>query len=148
MTERLTQFLTAEQLSPTRFADLIGVQPSGVSHILSGRNKPGYDFMEKFIKRFPAVNIEWFITGKGKMYKERVMPDLFNIPIATPPVEAPTPILNTEEKPVEAPIPLPPYPTEAATQLSGRIMEKDVEKVIIFYTDNTFSAYSPNKRKE
>jgi transcriptional regulator with XRE-family HTH domain len=148
MTERLTQFLTAEQLSPSRFADLIGVQRSGVSHILSGRNKPGYDFMEKFIKRFPAVNIEWFITGKGKMYKERVMSELFNIPITTPPADAPTPIFDVEEKPMAPPIPLPPYPTEADTQLSVETMEKNVEKVIIFYSDNTFSAYSPNKRKE
>jgi transcriptional regulator with XRE-family HTH domain len=148
MTERLTQFLAAEQLSPTRFADLIGVQRSGLSHILSGRNKPGYDFLEKFIKRFPAVNIEWFITGKGKMYKERVMPELFNTPVATPPADAANSISDASEEQAIPPVPLPPYPAEAATRLPVETMEKNVEKVIIFYTDNTFSAYSPSKKNE
>jgi hypothetical protein len=71
MNERLIAFLQAEELSSGRFADLMQIQRSGVSHLLSGRNKPGYDFFEKFLRKFPAVNIEWLISGKGKMYKEQ-----------------------------------------------------------------------------
>ena len=49
MRTRLQQFLQAENLSPSRFADQIGIQRSGMSHILSGRNKPGFDFIEKIL---------------------------------------------------------------------------------------------------
>jgi transcriptional regulator with XRE-family HTH domain len=70
MKTRLQQFLQLEQLSPARLADLLGIQRSGLSHILSGRNKPGFDFIQKLLTRFPTLNAEWLITGKGKMYKE------------------------------------------------------------------------------
>ncbi len=70
MNSRLQQFLELENLTPARLADMLGVQRSGLSHILSGRNKPGYDFIYKLLTRFPAVNAEWLLTGKGKPYKE------------------------------------------------------------------------------
>lgn len=69
MNTRLQQFLSAENLSPTQFADILGIQKSRLSHILSGRNKPGYEFIELFMKKFPNVNMEWLILGKGKMNK-------------------------------------------------------------------------------
>lgn len=70
MNERLVQFLSLEQLSPARFADILGIQRSGISHILSGRNKPSFEFLEKIILKYPQLNLEWLITGKGKVYKE------------------------------------------------------------------------------
>lgn len=70
MNNRLQQFLELENLSPARLADMLGVQRSGMSHILSGRNKPGYDFIYKLLTKFPALSADWFLTGKGKPYKE------------------------------------------------------------------------------
>ena len=70
MNRRLQQFLELENLSPARLADMLGVQRSGVSHILSGRNKPGFDFIQKLLTKFPSLSADWFLTGKGKPYKE------------------------------------------------------------------------------
>lgn len=69
MNQRLQQFLTLEQLSPSKFADILGIQRSGISHILSGRNKPSYDFIERILTKFPNLNAEWLLLGKGKPYK-------------------------------------------------------------------------------
>ena len=69
MNRRLQQFLTAENISQSQFAESIGVARANVSHILSGRNKPGFDFIEKMLLAYPALNIDWLITGKGKMYR-------------------------------------------------------------------------------
>jgi len=69
MNKRLLQFITAENISQSQFADNIGVARASVSHIIAGRNKPGFDFVEKMACAFPALNIEWLITGRGKMYK-------------------------------------------------------------------------------
>lgn len=77
MNDRLQQFLDVQGLTPTRFADAIGVQRSNVSHILLGRNKPGFDFIEKLLTRYPELNADWFILGKGSMYKEMHTPSLF-----------------------------------------------------------------------
>jgi transcriptional regulator with XRE-family HTH domain len=64
-------------LSATKFADEIEVQRSGISHILSGRNQPSYDFMVKILTRFADINAEWLILGKGAMLKSE---NTFTIP--------------------------------------------------------------------
>ncbi len=69
MNNRLISFLEAENISQSQFADSIGVARASVSHILAGRNKPGFDFIERTARRYPALNLEWLITGKGRMYK-------------------------------------------------------------------------------
>ena len=72
MKERILKILSNENLSATKFADLIGVQRSSISHIISGRNKPSYDFISKTLEKFPDINAEWLINGKGNMYKEDI----------------------------------------------------------------------------
>ena len=70
MNNRLQQFLELENLTPAKLADTIGVQRSGLSHILSGRNKPSYDFITRLLAKFPRINSDWLLTGKGKPYKD------------------------------------------------------------------------------
>lgn len=69
MNNRLQQFLELENITPARLADTLGVQRSGLSHILSGRNKPGYEFITKLLTKFPHINSDWLLLGKGKPYK-------------------------------------------------------------------------------
>jgi transcriptional regulator with XRE-family HTH domain len=69
MKDQLNKLMEAEGLSPAKFADEIGVQRSSISHILSGRNKPSYDFLIKILNRFKGINAEWLLTGKGNMIK-------------------------------------------------------------------------------
>ncbi|MDR2802583.1 MAG: helix-turn-helix transcriptional regulator [Prevotellaceae bacterium] len=136
MSDRLTQFLAAEQLTPARFADVIGVNRAGISHILAGRNKPGYDFLEKLVKHFPAVNIEWFITGRGKMYKEMITQPLFP---ASPELPAEITVQPSPSSPEQCA-----GKTVADEFQPPEIAEnngKTVEQVIILYTDKTFTAY-------
>ncbi len=74
MEDRLLKLLDSEQLSSARFADAIGVQRSSVSHILSGRNKPSFDFLQKTLKAFPLLNADWLILGEGNMYEDTTGP--------------------------------------------------------------------------
>ena len=70
MNSRLQQFLELENLTPARLADIMGIQRSGLSHILSGRNKPSYDFLHKLLIKFPHINGDWLMTGRGKAYND------------------------------------------------------------------------------
>lgn len=70
MNTRLQQLLNAENISQAQLADTLEVARAGVSHILAGRNKPSYDFITSLMLRFPKLNIEWLMFGKGKMYKD------------------------------------------------------------------------------
>ena len=65
MVERFKSLLENLHLSAAELADTIGVQRSTISHILSGRNKPSIDFLEKILNVYPEVNVGWLITGKG-----------------------------------------------------------------------------------
>ena len=69
MNDRLKQFLAMEGLSPARFAEVMGIQRSGISHLLAGRNKPSFEFIQKMMTAYPDINYEWLILGKGRPYK-------------------------------------------------------------------------------
>ena len=83
MNTRLKQFLAAENISQAQFADTINVVRASVSHVLAGRNNPSYDFIRAIMDNYPALNIEWLILGKGKMYKERET----SAPTSEPPID-------------------------------------------------------------
>jgi transcriptional regulator with XRE-family HTH domain len=156
MKDRIINFLNAEKLSPARFADIIGVQPANISHIISERNKPSLDFIQKMLKSFPALNIEWLITGNGGMYKESKEQSLFGSDLDdmfSPPSDKSDnerndikiDDKNTEKQAVnysgiENFIPqndaLP--KTEAAN-----CGNREIERIIICYSDKTFEFYSP-----
>lgn len=146
MKDRILQFLNKEKITATRLADQIGVQRSSISHILSGRNKPSFDFIEKLLNKYPDLNAEWLLLNKGDMYKgedlvkEKVSgdQDLFRSPNKS--IIKETSNKNTIEK------------TEYKPTFSEGI-EKDhekkftnvkkVKKVLFFYEDGTFSEYNP-----
>ena len=83
MNYRLQQFLSAENITQAQFADMIGVARASVSHIIAGRNKPGFDFIQNMSRHFPDVNLEWLINGKGRMYKDALPPAPEN-PVSAP----------------------------------------------------------------
>lgn len=129
MNDRLNQFLAAENINQSQFADSIGVARASISHILSGRNKPGYDFIENTMKRYPALNIEWLLTGRGRMYKtaeSQDSPSLFKEE------QAPAPVRIDEEKREIAPL----QPVQASSD--GR----RIKKIIVFYDDGTYGELS------
>lgn len=68
MIKRIKSLISVKNLSSSQFADLIGVQRSNISHILSGRNKPSLDFILKISEHFPSVSVEWLLKGKGEMF--------------------------------------------------------------------------------
>ncbi len=69
MVNRILKILKEENLTASQFADAIDVQRSSMSHILSGRNNPSLDFVNKILKAFPLLNTDWLMSGTGSMYK-------------------------------------------------------------------------------
>lgn len=65
--DRISELIEFLDITPTAFADEIGIQRSGLSHILKGRNKPSLDVVQKIVNRFPEINILWMVNGTGAM---------------------------------------------------------------------------------
>lgn len=69
MERQLREIMGYYKLVPAALADRIGVQRSSISHIMSGRNKPSYDFIIKLLSAFEDLNSEWLLFGTGSMLK-------------------------------------------------------------------------------
>lgn len=67
MKDRIAHIMRAKNLKASDFAALLGIQPSGVSHILAGRNNPSLEFIKKIKETFPEYNLDWIIFGTGPM---------------------------------------------------------------------------------
>ena len=68
MINRINLILRAKNITARQFAEEIGIQPSGMSHILGGRNNPSLDFVTKVIRRYPEIDANWLLLGRGEMY--------------------------------------------------------------------------------
>ena len=152
MKERLVQLLDVEQLSPSKFADIIGVQRSSISHVLSGRNKPSFDFLQKTLKAFPGLNADWLIQGEGTMYEHmgREMPGtLFDVP--EDPHEVPVPDDTQAQSEEIDQIEDPELDTKELTQTDDTVvspqndLKRKIVQVMVFYDDDTFRSFGPSQ---
>lgn len=145
MKERLEQFLKLESLSPARFSEIIGIQRSGLSHILSGRNKPGYDFFEKVLQKFPQLNIEWLISGKGKAYKDAKNDNFNESSLFTTVSNSTNDVLQVtdNEEIKEEEIKIKASQNQINKSIVSPIIQKRaLKRVIILYDDETFESYN------
>ncbi len=66
---RIKKIMDESGLSASKFADKIGVPRSGLSHVLSGRNKPSLDYVVKILNAFPGLDPNWLIRGEENEVK-------------------------------------------------------------------------------
>ena len=70
MKAKLQHLIKSEGLTASRFAEMLEIQPAGVSHILAGRNKPSFDLLQKILRRFPKINPDWLLLDSEQMYRD------------------------------------------------------------------------------
>jgi DNA-binding XRE family transcriptional regulator len=63
MVNRIFTFIENQHLTPTEFADKIGVSRASISSIKTGRTQPTLSLVEKIKQHFPDVDINWLIFG-------------------------------------------------------------------------------------
>ena len=139
MEERLLNILKYYNLSPSSFADKLGVQRSSISHLLSGRNKPGFDFLSRVIQHFTDLNIEWFITGRGSMLKKTVAPVNLSL-FDTDYMEKKQPEIKVETEDINKAI-------NQVTNVNINEFKKQnrVSKIVLFYKDKTWEEFLPSE---
>lgn len=84
--ERILLLMKSLGLNPAQFADEIGVQRSSISHIISGRNNPSLDIVTKILNKFPDIDSNWLVIGKGSLVgkNETNSPEIRNNEISKP----------------------------------------------------------------
>lgn len=63
--ERIEHIISAYGLSSSQFAEKTAIPRASVSHILSGRNKPSLEVLQKVAAAFPDVDVNWLMLGVG-----------------------------------------------------------------------------------
>ena len=115
MVERIRTLLETRQLTPTQFADLIGVARPIVSHVLSGRNKPSLEVVQRILAAMPELAMPWLLNGSGPMLAPAVTSGTEAAQGSTlAPVQAPaSTLLPAPVEPV-LPVPAPVSPEASA----------------------------------
>ena len=135
MQERFKQLLEEKNLTATRFAAMIKVNASAMSHILNGRSKPGFDVLDKIAQAFPDVNLNWLISGKGSQYINRISTPAKEVANIIEEEENRFPI---EEKNTKAEEILRPAVSVASIPTAKG---KKVKRIILFFEDGSFEDY-------
>jgi len=157
---KIEKIMQVEKLNSAQFATEIGIQGSTLSHILNGRNKPSLEVLKKIMNRFRSINPEWLILDVGTMYRQEKhsqTPTLFDTieensiksdDYTTNLVQQSDMISESIRKKSDlntvsgTTVETAPFLTDFT---SKDIQQKSVKKVIIYYSDNTFEEFQPNK---
>jgi transcriptional regulator with XRE-family HTH domain len=138
--KRLEIILDYYSLSASVFADRMGVQRSGLSHLLSGRNKPSLDFVMKITENFPEVSLYWLLNGTGSFPQKEA--ESYTTPVSPPaPLKnetLPLDLFSAEEPPAV-------MPDLSANENKGNQQQpgnKAIDRIVIFYADGSFKSYT------
>ena len=145
MKERLLEFLRVENKSSAQLAEEIGVQASGISHILSGRNNPSLDFVLKMLEKYQFLSTDWLLFGKGSMYADSKMHTLFDYNLAE---NRENTVVRTKDEDIR-------HETDSQDDLKRRAdnssvhpednTTSEVVKIVWFFGDNSFEEFIPRK---
>ena len=138
MKDRIAHIIRAKNLTAAEFALRLGIQPSNISHLLSGRNNQSLDFVKKLKETFPEYNLDWIVFGRGPMTVSEPFVELSTAGQAT-----------AKDKEIE----LDKLPDEAIFDQKNEVdlpinqldssKESVLEKIILVYSDNTFELIFP-----
>ena len=145
MIDRINMLLKAKNITVSQFSQAIKIQRSGMSHILSGRNKPSLDFVLRVLKRYPEINPSWFLMGEGEMYiSDKIDTQTTMFPSQLE-IDDTKEIIDVDKHNQE------PINNELIDSQNryldnenitmGRTNTKKIEKIIVLYSDNTFDEY-------
>ncbi len=135
-----------QRMTQQDFAGFIGISPGALSSIFSGRTKATLNTVEAICGKYPEINLDWLMFGKGKMFLDTtnaveeekkkyndspVLPfDEFtstNLDMqATKPVSETRAEVHTEVKYIDKPV-------------------RNITEIRIFFDDQTWETFVPKK---
>lgn len=122
--ERIEKLMKSMNLSARQFASEIRVQPGTISNMMGGRNNPSYEVIKRIMERYPTLNPEWLIAGRGEMWRTEPgkEPGLFDNQAPDPGTPARRTAQKEEPQVIAAP-------------------QKKISRIVVYYTDNTYQEF-------
>jgi len=169
LSDKIELLIKRKQMSSSQFADVLGIPRSSISHILSGRNKPSLDVVQKILSAFPEVSAEDLlfedrtlsISGAKTSVpsSQEILPlsNLFeasndaalesvkNISTESTIVRSNLRRSTRESHLAQSPTTIASEPIPENNSSLGRSLYKKIDRVIIFYSDGTFTESKPSE---
>ena len=123
--ERIEKVKDTLGLTARQFAAEIRVQPGTISNMMAGRNNPSLEVMKRIMDRYPTLNPEGLIAGRGEMWRTEPgkEPGLFD-------GQAPDPKDKT---------------TRSTKKEEPQILaapSKQIKNIVVYYTDGTYQEFT------
>lgn len=139
MKEKIEFLLRNKGLTSTQLARLLEIQPSGISHILSGRNKPSFDLVVKILRAFPDINPDWLLLDEEQIFRLESSSTAARPESST---SADLPLFDAQEN-NEISESLFQEKNVQSNIFPGRqISQKPIKRIIVLYADNTFESFT------
>lgn len=145
MQEKIRLLLEKEKLTPKKFATKISIQPSAVSHFLSGRNKPSIDVIGKILKSFPNINPDWLLLDSNIIYRHHKAEqrDLFSLDVSP---EENIKISERENESVKESLKQS-IPNDSINyqpvirEIIKTVPIKEITRIVVYFSDNTYEDF-------
>ena len=131
--DRLDHILRSKNLTAKKFAELMEIQPSNVSHLLSGRNKPSIDFLIKLKEVFPEYSFDWIIMGRKPITINDPTPSVSDTQEIKIDVDDDNTVMKFDE-----------IDEKVDEKQPIKTDNKDVEKILLIYSDKTYDVLLPH----
>lgn len=151
MGEKLLRLMKSEGLTSSRLAEILETGASNISHIISGRSKPGYDLLRKILLRFPQINPDWLLLDAETMYRSAdssmtdnsVSADLFTTESTT---TAHTENASHDANSAGGSNPAAVTdPNQINSDIFRNMTSSTIQRVIVIYSDRTFESFTPKQ---
>ena len=148
MKDRIKALMKHMGMSQKNFAAEICISEGTLSSYFSGRNNPTLSTLNNIHERFPEVNMDWLMDGKGEMF---VSSTPFSPQIETNDGAQNVTVQQSTGLPIQpgfmehlaGPQQMPPQTSNFP--LEGKIFDKPSRKIAeirVFYDDGTFETFS------
>lgn len=155
MKERIRTIMEQESLTPSLFADRLGIGRAVISHILNGRNNPSLEVITRILETFTNIESDWLLFGKGNMLKNNIQHEASkDFHINNPPmykdlfdsaedgnrenIKLDTSVVSPKEDSSKIEV------LRADIKDIRTVKQKMITKIIIYFDDNSFQTFNPS----
>lgn len=147
---RIKKVMDESGLSASKFADKIGVPRSGLSHVLSGRNKPSLDYVLKMLDAFPELDPNWLLKGQKSMEQNELKKEIAEENLSPNSSSQINDSLARVNLKMEGQVgkmldSMTKVPQEASNMAKTAKFISKAVRIVYFYKDGSFEEYFPKK---
>ncbi|MGR3809520.1 helix-turn-helix transcriptional regulator [Jiulongibacter sp. NS-SX5] len=139
---KIADLIASIGFSSSKFADYVEVSRPVISHITAGRNKPSLDIIQRILKKFPELGIQWTFDGEDlpkdvlKKIAKRLDDEERREELAK----------LRESKILNQNTGVPGLFDSQASEMMTNFTSgeaKKITKIVVFYDDKSFSEFNP-----